>query len=551
MDGPASTAVFTDSDPGLGKGPEQWEEGSPQRRIYNFMESPTFNRLTIVATFWALFAPDVQVVLMPKETDYLCALVTFCCFCLFSFELVCNLWVGRDYGGLEGWNRLNMFLFIDVVGTLSIIPEFLILFPGVNPVQRDGNLTLARAGRSARIGARLGRLVRLFRFQEEEAEYFNGKKLEPHPSEIGHIVADKISSRVVFIVMSLIVLMPAFMYSPSPQHQRMSVQLFGLSHPTKPTQQHVLDFVSWYNDCDYDRCQRGEELVGLKRSVDDPFPKSKENPAGGFDRRTRPHLLHEYKNYRAKEYQEVANIPCSAETAASGCLYTATFQTTQRDVKASFYAIVFLFAAVLLFGVGAAAFLSDIQTHIIVPIENLKALCDNLGETLSFLADGSGGVENSMDEVEFLEHAVEKMEGLLRVGYGEAGNNIIARNLIGTSERIDPLLPGVKIDGVCAFIVLVDFTLVTECLEDQVMLYANYVNEVLHDCVTKYGGSPNKNMGPAVLCMWRASELGTAKAAEGALKAVEEAMAVVNNHKELKSLIDNCSELQRRSPGTL
>merc|ERR1712166_597859 len=53
----------------------------------------------------------------------------------------------------------------------------------------------------------------------------------------------------------------------------------------------------------------------------------------------------------------------------------------------------------------------------------------------------------------------------------------------------------------------------------------------------------------AVLCMWRASELGTAKSAEGALKAVEEAMAVVNNHKELKSLIDNCSELQRRSPG--
>jgi hypothetical protein len=112
---------------------------------------------------------------------------------------------------------------------------------------------------------------------------------------------------------------------------------------------------------------------------------------------------------------------------------------------------VFLVSAVLMFGGGAATFLTDIQEHVIVPIEELKALCDNMGETLKFLtADGED--DEVDDEVQFLDNAVSKMAGLLTVGYGEAGTAIIARNLQGTSEKIDPLLPGVKVRGVvCRF----------------------------------------------------------------------------------------------------
>ena len=96
----------------------------------------------------------------------------------------------------------SAFLVIDVVGTASIIPELAPLFPARAGSAVQGG-TLARAGRSARIGARLGRLVRLFKFQEAEPEFGpNGDKLEPYPSEVGHIVADKISARVVIMVMA-------------------------------------------------------------------------------------------------------------------------------------------------------------------------------------------------------------------------------------------------------------------------------------------------------------------------------------------------------------
>ena len=58
--------------------------------------------------------------------------------------------------------------------------------------------------------------------------------------------------------------------------------MFGITHPN-PTKQDVLAFVTWYNNCDYNRCQRGEELVGLKRSV--------------------------------KEFQIIGAIPCGAAAA--------------------------------------------------------------------------------------------------------------------------------------------------------------------------------------------------------------------------------------------
>jgi hypothetical protein len=535
---PVAVPVFTDTDPGMGLGPQQWPEGSLQYKAYVLMEDPLFNKLTIFATMWALFAPDAQLIYAPKVLDYPCAVVMFACFCLFCFELVANLWVKRDYGGLPGWDKITMFLVIDFVGTVSIIPEWVVLFPGVEVVQTSANLTLARAGRSARIGARLGRLVRLFRFQQPTPEYgLDGKKLEPQPSEIGHIVADKISARVVVVVMCLVVLMPMFLYAPMPQHQRMGIQLFAITHPN-PTQAEAKEFLNWYNDCDYSRCTRDEELVQIK------------NPKIDYDRRNEPALKIEYEPYRTQTYQPLADIPCGETKSASGCVYSAVYQTMPRDVKQSTHSIIFLLSVVLMFGGGAAAFLNDIQNHVITPIENLKALCDNLSQTLSFLTmDGDEedpGEPQEQDEVEYLENSIRKMEGLLRVGYGEAGSSIIARNLIGSSEKISPLLPGLKIEGVCVFIVLVDFGLVTECLEENIILYANYVNQVIHDCVVRHGGSPNKNMGGAVLCMFRASG---AEAADSALKAVEEAIDSVNTHPELNKLIEGCAELNRRRPG--
>jgi len=190
-------------------------------------------------------------------------------------------------------------------------------------------------------------------------------------------------------------------------------------------------------------------------------------------------------------------------------------------------------------------FLQDIQEHVITPIEKLTALSANLGATLSFI---SRDPDDEQDEVEFLDSAIKKMEGLLRVGYGEAGTTIIGKNLVGSSEKLEPMLPGVKLDGMVGFIMLVEFGVVTQCMGEDVMLYANYVGEVIHDCVMKYNGSPNKNMGGAILCVWKDGEWGNATA-DGAFKSYREAIDTVNDHPKLKKLIADCKELQTLRPG--
>ena len=419
----------------------------------------------------------------------------------------------------------SAFLLIDIVGTASIVPELAPLFPSLAGHAVQGG-TLARAGRSARIGARLGRLVRLFKFQEAEPEFGpNGDKLEPHPSEVGHVVADKISSRVVIMVMALIILLPLLAYNPTAQHQRLGLKLFNKLHADPDTAE-INEFMDWYNTCDFSRCARDEELVAFTSQIasvdlvaDDPEA---------------------YGRYRTGEYQKFHHEKGSTNG------FEATFQVHGRLKLQSAWNLVFLVVAVSLFTFGAMTFLSDIQEYIISPIERLKALCDNLGTTLVFLT-GEDAEEQAVDEVEFLDLAVQKMEGLLRVGYGDAGTEIIARNLRGTSEKVDPMLPGEKIEGVCAFVVLVDFGLVTQHLNEKIMLYANLVGEVVHKCVVKSGGSPNKNMGPAILCMWKDAELSVM--ADGAYKAMQEAMEIVKTHQGLNELINGCSSLQKARPG--
>ena len=363
---------------------------------------------------------------LPKEFDIAIAVVTLFSFVMFLFEIVMNFVVARDYGGNPGLGKITMFLVIDIAGTLSIIPEFLVLF-GVAPVDL-GAASLARAGRAARIGARLGRLVRMFRFDDGPPEVGpDGKVLETQPSAIGSIVADKIAARVVFLVMFLIIAVPFFTYAPEPSHTQLSLNLFkaariGAADPTAtPTEAELRLFMAWYNTCDYTRCPRVEEMVAFKLLDDSVFVDLKAEAPEKFEM------------YRANEFYTIKNDH-----------FEATYQVRSEKVLESTYSLAFLFSAVLMFGVGAGLFLQDIQTHVITPIEKLSALSANLGATLSFITRDP---DDDQDEVEFLDSAIQKMEGLLRVGYGEAGTNIIGRNLQGTSERLDPLLPGVKIDA--------------------------------------------------------------------------------------------------------
>ena len=85
-------------------------------------------------------------------------------------------------------------------------------------------------------------------------------------------------------------------------------------------------------------------------------------------------------------------------------------------------------------------------------------------------------------ETKVLEHTLQKIGGLLAIGFGEAGSHVIAKNMEHGNE-INPMLPGVKEVNIFGFCDIRNFTDATEVLEEGVMLFVNEIGEIVHKIV--------------------------------------------------------------------
>eukprot|EP01017_Pseudomicrothorax_dubius_P037584 TRINITY_DN5527_c0_g1_i2.p1 TRINITY_DN5527_c0_g1~~TRINITY_DN5527_c0_g1_i2.p1 ORF type:complete len:896 (+),score=228.61 TRINITY_DN5527_c0_g1_i2:84-2771(+) len=116
-----------------------------------------------------------------------------------------------------------------------------------------------------------------------------------------------------------------------------------------------------------------------------------------------------------------------------------------------------------------------------------------------------GKAKKTTFETEILEKLIVKIGALLALGFGEAGSEIIAKNMAGGDE-IDPMIPGKKMMAIFGFCDIRNFTDATEVLQEGVMVFVNEIAEVVHTTVDLYGGSANKNIGDAFLLVWKFSE---------------------------------------------
>merc|ERR1719215_2252889 len=109
-------------------------------------------------------------------------------------------------------------------------------------------------------------------------------------------------------------------------------------------------------------------------------------------------------------------------------------------------------------------------------------------------------------ETVILEKTIIKLGGLLALGFGEAGAEIIGHNMRGGhSAGVNAMVPGSKVDAIIGFCNIRDFTDATEVLKEKVMLFVNRIAEIVHGCVDDYHGAPNKNIGDCFLIVWRLS----------------------------------------------
>ncbi|EER12033.1 guanylyl cyclase, putative [Perkinsus marinus ATCC 50983] len=100
-----------------------------------------------------------------------------------------------------------------------------------------------------------------------------------------------------------------------------------------------------------------------------------------------------------------------------------------------------------------------------------------------------------------LEKTIIKIGSLLALGFGEAGAEIIGKNMQAAerSAGVNAMIPGKKVDAVFGFCDIRNFTDATEVLNDKVMVFVNQIGKIVHGIVDEFHGAANKNIGDAFL----------------------------------------------------
>jgi len=166
-----------------------------KNHVSHFLENNVMQAVSVICTIYALFALDVWVVLFTADEDEPMQVGLAVCFFFFGIEIVlqCVAAESRHFS-------YDLFLWLDIVATLSLIPDI----PWLNAMDpASSDYTLARLGRPARVAARVGRLGRLLRLARIIRLFFT--KPDRHSKGEMDLFNDDMTSEVSFMVSKRVV----------------------------------------------------------------------------------------------------------------------------------------------------------------------------------------------------------------------------------------------------------------------------------------------------------------------------------------------------------
>lgn len=212
------------------------------------------------------------------------------------------------------------------------------------------------------------------------------------------------------------------------------------------------------------------------------------------------------------------------------------FDLRPWSVRTAVYSMIQTGFICSILAVGAMIFSRDANVLVLQPIERMNALVEKIRanplyamklgdeayrETTSEKDDEQSGfdpmrwicrclggnrVKEQTLETKVLENAIVKLGKLLALGFGEAGTEIIIKNMGEDTATVNAMIPGKKVEAVFGFCNIHDFAATTEVLQDKVMVFVNQVSEIVHSIVDTWHGAANRNNGQAFLIVWRMRE---------------------------------------------
>jgi len=504
----------------------------------------TMDVMMLVATFWALFSEDARVTAFERPGsiagDISFRAISFAVMCIFFIDLVLRSWAQQKY-------LYSFFFWLDLISVLSMIMDVMPLFQtGGNDGGSLANQgSLARAGRAARAGTKIGRLLRLLRMVRVLKLFFMSKKKgaeseaqkEYTPSELGKELKARISQKTILFILVLL-LGSTLLTLPFNDVINNSaiigvgqVYLAGVNSTTTDpvfvktleafhgTFKINLPFIMWTNTLlrlelkyNNDRSDgqintemkhllmfnKGNDLMQYPEysACDmDAFEKTEVGDECPYDIR---HL-----RFGEMEFMKIYSAPFDSEKEKDGGSVNEKavvwYSIRPYVLVDSYFSIFLTICIAVLLGVMAWLFSRDADTMVIRPIESMVDSVTKLAANPAYRLEQKKEVKYETDQ---LYVSLSKIAKLLQVGFGEAGNNLVAENL-KKGDTVDPMVPGKKLLGAYGFCIIDDYEEVLECLAEEILPFTNTAAHIVHDAVTSNGGQPNRNLGEAFLCVWK------------------------------------------------
>jgi class 3 adenylate cyclase len=498
----------------------------------------SYGDFMMAVTIFVLFGDDVRIICFPPSADGVFAFFISLSFILFVLEMVLYFWAKSDFSkGIlrtKGY-AFSFFFWLDLLAVLSMVPDvdWLASALGLHGSLMDSLGT--KAGKAGKIGAkssrvirmaRLVRLVKLYKvtsqrsrekqqledlkklvesghFSHDEIQEYLEKSSAQKQSKVGAELSDIITRRVIIAVLLMLCIVPLLTYS-SPVDDELESMLF--LHETN---------IHAGTDCDYlersvnqFRSFMGQLVGRVGYSDDKPLIVSLEVHPPRCE--SINFIYERLSELRKEALRTISTDPVSK--GGSDYLVTVTFNLTsflERESLSSVYLMIFvLFMLVLL----STQFTGDAQRLVLAPIENMMAIVNMVAEDPLEDFDFKSLPRTGDYETHVVQVAIEKITALLRIGFGVAGAEIISSNMAvegGGNASLNPMIPGKRVYALFGFCDILSFDLCTEKLEDEIMTFVNSIARIVHDEVTRWGGTCNKNLGNAFLMVWRIGDEAT------------------------------------------
>jgi len=199
-----------------------------------------------------------------------------------------------------------------------------------------------------------------------------------------------------------------------------------------------------------------------------------------------------------------------------GCESRVYFDIKDEIIHDAVINIVKVLSVMIIIVCLTFTFSHDAQTLVIGPIERMIAMVNvlrddpmsqNLHKEDNTDAKDKKKAKSENYETAFIEDTFNKIAGLMRVGFGAAGIDIIGENMKSHhDDDIDPKVPGRRIVAIYMFCDIRKFTDTTECLQEDIMTFVNTLGDMVHSSTHGYYGMANKNVGDAFLLSWKIKE---------------------------------------------